>query len=362
MHEFKNILISITAHVGDFIWATSAFAILKKTYPDIKITVLVPNTVKELIANNPVIDDVIYTSYSNIDNKPKINKLLWTLKIIPKMFLTNFDAILIFDSSRASILLSKLTRIPRIIGGDLFYAGYDKPDPTAKYYTDKITMPKDQDNMHASVRFQTIIKSFFNIYNNAMPVLPNSTKHTHKAISIIKEHCNINIALCVIGSKTSTNIWSVENYKKVMSYINNYYSTSKVSFYLIGTKENFDYSQAAIINDNVYNICGKTSLLELKEFLNKMHLLISCDTGVIHVAATTKTNILSLHGPCPFVSTGPMSHKAVSIYKKISCSPCVYKRDIEHFKCLSYPNPECFKQITAEEVAETAVKILNQLF
>ena len=359
----KNVLISIVAHIGDFVWASSACALLKKTYPKVKITVIAPISVKELIINNPVIDDAIYAPAYDVNSKMsvklKIQKLIWVLKNSIKVFFKKFDVIFVLDSAKASIMLAKLAKIPKIVGGDLFHVGYDVKNPVARYYTDTIVLPKDQNNMHAAIRHQTIIKSFFNIYNNSMPVLPDSKENYQKVKKLLKSKTNLNVALCVKGSKNTLAIWDIQNFKRTILLINEYFNCD-ISFYLVGSKEIFNYSQHIVVSNNVYNICGKTSLLELREFLKLADLLISVDTGVVHIAATTRTNIIALYGSDYPSRVGGLSHKSLHIDKKYYCSPC--KRYIKNFKCKSYPTPECLKQIKPEEVTKEAVKILDSIY
>jgi ADP-heptose:LPS heptosyltransferase len=358
--KIKRILISMTAHMGDFIWATSAFAVLKKTEPNIKITVMVPKTIKELIINNPVIDSALYCPYSDNNTKSRIKKLLWAMAAAPKVFFKRFDAAFIFDSSRAAILTVKLARIPRIIGADLFFSGYDKPDPAAKYYTDKIPVTKDQDFSHLSTRYQTIIKSFFGIYNNAMPVIPDSSKYSNKAANLIKDKEDLRVAVCVRGNRTSTNIWNINNFQKTIELLNDRFKS--IVFYLIGTSDAYEYSGQIANKNNIYNICGQTGLLELKEFLKLCDLLISSDTGVIHMAALSNINIISLHGYTSQAVTGPMSHNAVTFHREPECFPCAYRAEIEKITCPTHPNPKCFVLIKPQEVADAAAEILEKKF
>ncbi|MDR3244146.1 MAG: glycosyltransferase family 9 protein [Elusimicrobiota bacterium] len=358
--QYNNILISVTAHMGDFIWATSAFACLKKTYPQIKITIMAPKTIKDLIIDNPIIDDAVYCPYSDGDSKSRIKKFLWAFMIAPKLFLKKFDAAFIFDSSRAAIMAVKLALMPKIVGADLFFGGYDIADPAAKYYTDKIELVKNQDDAHVSTRYQTIIKSFFGIYNNAMPIIPDSSKYAYKAIELIKnDNSALKVAVCVRGNRTSLNRWDINNFKKVIEDLDNKFED--ISFYLIGTADAFEYSQTIVDKANIYNVCGKTSILELKEFLKKMNLLISSDTGVVHMAALAGIDIVSLHGYTSPCVTGAMSHKVKAFHRAPECFPCAYRIEIEKIPCFTYPNPKCFQLIKPQEVSDAAIKILERI-
>ena len=59
MREYRNILVYAMVNLGDVILTTSAIALLKKAYPQARITMLSRPIVREVIEHNPVIDDVI---------------------------------------------------------------------------------------------------------------------------------------------------------------------------------------------------------------------------------------------------------------------------------------------------------------
>ena len=356
-NKIKRYLISTTAHLGDFIWATSAIAILKQTFPNIKITVLAPKSISELIISNPVIDDVIYISYSSNDFKSKIKRLFLSITLIIKIFFKNFDTAIILDSSRMSVLISKLAMIPNIVGGDLYPFGYNFENPISKYYTHVVKLHKNQDFIHASMRFQTIIKSYMNTSNNAMPVLPDSSKYRQKALELIRNNNKIAILLCIKGSENTSHIYNIKNFKNIIDILNKKFSN--LDFYIVGTKQDFNYAQQLTTIKNVYNICGKTSLLQLRELCKLSKLLISLDTGTIHLAATTNINIISLHGASSYKNTGPMSYMSYPIYHNTNCSPCFYKRFVKNIGCQTYPNPKCLAGIAPKEIADKAIKILE---
>ena len=57
--QYKNILILNLRKIGDTIMATSSAYLLKKAYPEAKITMLVKPLTKSIVENNPVIDEVL---------------------------------------------------------------------------------------------------------------------------------------------------------------------------------------------------------------------------------------------------------------------------------------------------------------
>ena len=68
MKPYQNILVNALVNLGDVVLTTSAIALLKKAYPQAKITMLVKPVVREAVENNPVIDEVIVFNYKAGEN------------------------------------------------------------------------------------------------------------------------------------------------------------------------------------------------------------------------------------------------------------------------------------------------------
>ena len=358
----RKVLIScMSLHIGDFIWATSAIAILKTTFPNIKITVIACKPLQELIENNPIIDKAIYTIYPQNSLKIKIKRLLTLIKIIPQIFFQNYDDCIIFAHSKISVLIAKICRIKNIVGTDYLWTGNNIIDPLSKYYTKVIHIHPNQDNIHACIKFQTVIKSYFGIFNNSKPVIPTCNNFEISNFTFFKNDNSIKVALCIYGSKMSNNIWDIQNFKDVVIMLSDKFKN--ITFYLVGSKANFDHSQKLIsILDKdikIYNICGKTSLLELVYLFKYMNILFSVDTGVTHLAATTNIKIFSIYGPTLPQQTAPISDKVITFYEGEKCSPCMHQTLVLNKPCQYYPKPICLLKIKPETVVKKITEFLS---
>ncbi len=84
----------------------------------------------------------------------------------------------------------------------------------------------------------------------------------------------------------------------------------------------------------------------------KSDLVLTVDSGAMHIAAATQTPLVVLFGPTSPGRTGPYSPKSDIIQKNISCSPC-FKRRCSHKSCLN--------EISVEEVFEKiSLKLKNK--
>ena len=92
------------------------------------------------------------------------------------------------------------------------------------------------------------------------------------------------------------------------------------------------------------NLAGKTSLKELACLYSECRLLITTDTGPMHMAAAMGCPVVALFGPTAPWRTGPYGRGHRVIREDMDCSPCFRKR-CSHIRCM--------KGITVEKVFET---------
>ncbi len=94
------------------------------------------------------------------------------------------------------------------------------------------------------------------------------------------------------------------------------------------------------------NLCGQTSLPEMVEWLRRCRLMITNDTGPMHVAAALGTPLVALFGPTEPRRTGPYGRLEDVLRIDLPCSPCLKSRC--HYE---KPN-ECLKAISPVTVFE----------
>ena len=96
------------------------------------------------------------------------------------------------------------------------------------------------------------------------------------------------------------------------------------------------------------NMAGKTSLTQLAALLQRANLLITGDSGPMHIAAAVGTPLIAIHGPTDPVKSGPVSPHATVLRSDIWCSPC-YTAKGGPADCRFFTT-QCMKNITPEQV------------
>lgn len=105
------------------------------------------------------------------------------------------------------------------------------------------------------------------------------------------------------------------------------------------------------------NLAGKTSLTQLAALLQRADLLITGDSGPMHIAGAVGTPLIAIHGPTDPALSGPVSPGATVLRSGIWCSPCYNATGPAD--CRFYTT-QCMKNITPTQVREVVHEKLQQ--
>lgn len=131
-------------------------------------------------------------------------------------------------------------------------------------------------------------------------------------------------------------------------------SNPNLELVLIGNKVESLYVAEIMNNfkedDRVHDLSGKTNLNQLIEVLRNADLVITNDTGPMHLASSLGTKVLALFGPCSPEQYG-LGINVKALYKNVYCSPCVHEFVTSPCK----GNNQCMKLISISEVYNAVV-------
>jgi lipopolysaccharide heptosyltransferase II len=101
------------------------------------------------------------------------------------------------------------------------------------------------------------------------------------------------------------------------------------------------------------DLTGQTTLPEMIEWVRRSELVISNDTGTMHVAAALRKPVVALFGPTDPAQTGPYGQQQEALHIGLPCAPCMKDR-------CGYERPlECLRGISPDRVAAEALRRLG---
>ena len=148
------------------------------------------------------------------------------------------------------------------------------------------------------------------------------------------------IALCP-GARWRSKQWSLESFTTLV----NKFNSKNIRFAVIGGMEDRVMGKHLGELDRVIDLTGRTTLCEMVEWLRVCSVVVTNDTGPMHVAAALNTPVVALFGPTDPRLTGPYGVKAkIFHHRELPCVPC-FRRSCTHSH-----DRECLMSITPDEV------------
>ncbi len=341
MDNYQNILVVRTDRIGDVILTTPSFEALRKTYPQAKISVLVAPETAEIVEGNPNIDEVI------IDDKKKAHKGWKIFKLVSLLREKKFDLAVIFHTKNRTNLLCFLAGIPHRLGYRNNKLGF--------LLTKPVKDVRAEGKKHEVEYCLELLKHVGVIDADASRLfMPIRRESEEWALNFLRTcHAeNSKPLICVHPAASCiSKRWPA---KKFAELINLLVPKYKAAIILIGGLD-AEVIVREIMKDihaPVVDAVGKTSVSQLASLLKKSHLLISNDSGPVHVAAAVGTSVVSIFGRNQAGLSPqrwrPLGKNDIVLHKEVGCSICLAHRcDIE-FKCLeAITPPEALEAVDA---------------
>ena len=330
----KKILYINLAFIGDIILSTPALRALREKYPHAMIDMLVIPWAAQAAAGNPYVDHVY--SYDKKGVHRKI-KNLWHL--ILDLRSHKYDLAIAANFASRGAMMAKAIGARYRIGYDAQHAGFFLTHTVSSH---RDIIKHETENQLDVLRPLGITTNDFSLTfrHNPVDVKNMNSKVQHSSDLPI-------LVICPFG-RHPLNSWRVEGYVEIIKGL-----AGIASCYLIGGKA--EKEKLDDINSKAGNhgqvLAGNLTIGELAAFLAKSSLVITVDTGPMHIASAVGTPILALFGRSDSRVWGPRGICDKIIQLNLDCAPCIIPRECEHHSCM--------KNITSEMVISTAIEMLK---
>jgi len=146
--------------------------------------------------------------------------------------------------------------------------------------------------------------------------------------------------------------WRKENFAEVAKKIISHFNANIV---IVGNNNEYMLAEEIkmlINSDEATNLAGKITFRNLAYLLSKASLLITNDTGTMHLASAMKCPLIAIFGPGNPLRYGPIGTKHIILHTKRNCFPCRVE-----WKCKK--EFICMDDVTADDAFIAASKILT---
>jgi len=336
MKDVSNILVMSNTAIGDTLFATPAINLLRKNYPDKNIIALLSPKNYELFKTNPNIDEII-TYRGKWGN---------FLQVAFKLRAKNIDLTFIFHSNEP-----QATPLAFLSGSKyIIKIPNDKNEFNFLHYNPPIAPQLDEHFINRRLKQLSYIGIDEQSYQ--MEIYPLTSWYS-EVDKVLKD--NVKYIGIQIGASTISRMWLIERWIDLVNRLLDYDINLQVV--LTGSESDrqlTDKVENSIQNQRVLNMAGVLDLCSAAALIDRLDLLITPDTGPLHIAAAVKTPTITISVAGNSVESNPIDKEIphVFIQKPITCSPCLDKR------C---KNATCMEQISTEEVLSAVIQTLKTI-
>jgi heptosyltransferase-2 len=333
----KRILIIAPNWIGDAVMSQPLLAHLKTIYPQSQIDVLASLWVAPIYRACSEVHQVIE---ARLEHK----KLQWGLRkqLAKQLELNQYAACFVLPNSLKSALIPWLANIPFRIGyrGEMRFGlinlALDNPS--------KVNRPP-MANHYLALANALEHSQEIDINKPADPKL-NISPAAKESISAKLRDAGINensiYVLCPGAEYGVTKRWPADHFTSLAQQL--IANEPDAHVILLGGQGDHtlgeDIRTEAKNNLQIHNWCGKTSLDEAIALIGLSKVLVSNDSGLMHIGAAVKIPQVAIFGSSDPHHTPPLSDKAKVLWLNLPCSPC-HKREcpLGHLKCLNDIQP-----------------------
>lgn len=334
VHELKpfRILVRSSNWLGDAVMSVPAVRAIKNGRPDAQVTIAVPANIAPTWKLVPEVDAII----------PLPNRsLLSAVGLLRRR--SAFDAAILFPNSLRVALESWLSGIPRRVG----YRGHWR-----RWLLNQTVAEARKPNPpeHHSLRFLRIVRDCGAETSNIQHPIPMSREQASN-IQIKVADQPLKIGLCPGAEYGPAKRWLPERFAEVAAKIS---GQTSAQWTLFGTKNDATIGGqiAAAIGDHCVNRIGRTTLDELINELRECRLLLTNDTGTMHLAALLGVPVVTIFGSTEPRLTRPLGNGHIILRHHVECSPCFLRQCPIDFRCM--------KAVSAQEVVDAVESILAE--
>ncbi len=342
--------------IGDAVMATPALSALGRLFPDAEITVLAKPWVSPVVRSHPDVSALV-------EYKPESPLALpERIRLIMEIRKKGFDLGVLFTNSIDSAITFKASGIPMICGYSADGRGFllDMAVPVSErkrkrhevYYYLGLVRQLAEKVPHGAA----------NLYDDVRPslVICPEREAAEFADNLLRRAGEKNGGISILAGFNPgaaygpAKCWPVEKFRILAKKI--FLNMPRAMILVFGT-ENEKEIAARICEgheERCLNLAGRTSLAQAVALIDRLDVLVTNDSGLMHVAAGLQTPLVALFGSTNPVTTGPWSDKSAVVRLELECSPCLERRCPDGAF-------ECMNGITVDMVFEAVARQLSGL-
>ena len=355
--DCRNILVRGVNWIGDAVMTMPAIRTLKLTHPDARITLLVKPWVSQLFEKDPNVDEIILYSdtYHGLTGKFKLARELRDHDFCMAILLQNaFDA----------AFIAFLSGIPARLG-------YNR-DARRLLLTKAVPFDDHAKNLHHIEYYLDLVRKLGFSAKYERPWIYLSLEERLEARDKLKSLGRPVVGINPGATFGSSKRWQPGRFAEVACRVISEMQGSAIIFggpseeqiageieqrtldLLSLTKRGSqeELNSSLITSHSLLNLAGETDIRGLISLISECDLLLTNDSGPMHIGYAVRTPVVAIFGSTSPEHTGPVGTGDIAIKKDLPCAPCFERECGKH-------DLKCMEMISSEEVFDAVKRRTN---
>ncbi|QOV90040.1 lipopolysaccharide heptosyltransferase I [Humisphaera borealis] len=328
----RRVLIVKPSAIGDVVHTLPILKLVKNRWPLAEVSWLVTPACAGILDQHPLLHEVIRFDrkmFGRSWRQPSVLRSLFEFG--ERLKRRRFDVAIDLQGLFRSGWLTFQTAAPIRIGLS------DAREFATLFYTHRITVGRRE--QHAIERYLSVAEA---IGAGRGPVeFPFATTAADEAF--VRDRVPAKYALLFPGTNWATKRWPVEKFAALVARLKQRFGLETV----VGGAPN-EVDLAAKIPTAV-NLAGRTTLNQLVALIARSAVVISNDSGPMHIAAALGRPLVAPFGPTNPIRTGPYGRLGSVVKLDLPCSPC-YSRHCSHQSCLQWLEIDAVLRVVEREL------------
>ena len=313
--------------LGDIAHALPVATMLRQRFPHAELSWIVNTSYASLLENHPDLDEVIRYDRGLI-KKRLFDGINYHARFFRQLRSRRFDMVIDLQGLLRSALLVKAT-------GARWKIGLSSAREGARWFYN-IILPDDLWNMHAVDRYWLVAEALGVGHQSKQFRFPSLDTERNRWLASLAALPRPWVMMN-LGTRWETKRWPVDHFAILGQHVT---MTSSGSTILVGGPD-----EAALAHQyqqkwsrNVLSTVGKTSLRDLTALLTLSDLVISNDSGPLHLAVALGKPVLSPFTCTSPIRTGPYGQPGGVVSTTVPCAAS-YVKTCSHMSCMSELTP-----------------------
>ena len=340
--RLKKVLIIKPSSLGDVIHALPVASALKADVPGVRVDWVIGKGYEELLEGNPDVDRLILFDRRMLKGAGGLGRLM---SFVRELRRERYDAVIDLQGLLRSGLMTLACRSARKLGLA------DAREGSRYFYNETVTVPNVP--MHAAERYMLVLAHL----GVASPetsrfTITVSQEALWQAQAVLKD---AGIApgepfiAMAPSARWTAKRWAAPNFIELAAKLK---KSEAIKTIFVGSDSDREVFEGLM--DGVppgSTAFGRTTLKGLAALLGEASLLVTNDSGPMHMAAVVGTPVIAVFGPTDPRRTGPPGTGHTVVRADMECAPC-FKKECDTLRCM--------ESVSVEEVFDAVRRLLME--